>query len=210
MSFSTESLRLYAVTPSEFSTDRELLKRVEQAAESGITCLQLREKTLKGAGLLQSARAVKAICDRCHIPLIINDDALLAKKVGAAGVHLGQSDLALAEARALLGPAATIGISVHDVEEAVAAKRGGADYLGAGAVFPTATKTDATLVPLETLRAITSAVNIPVVAIGGIDMGNIGRLKGTGLAGISIVSGIFGAPDIPARVRKLLAAAKKL
>lgn len=90
MMLKAEDLRLYAVTPSEFSTDRKLLERIEQTAKGGITCLQLREKTLKGAPLLQAARAVKAICDRCHIPLIINDDAPLAKKVGAAGVHLGQ------------------------------------------------------------------------------------------------------------------------
>ena len=139
------------------------------------------------------------------MPLIINDDAELAKKVGADGVHVGQSDLAAQEARRILGPQAIIGVTARTVEQARAAQAAGADYLGSGAVFGTSSKSDARPLSREELRAICAAVTIPVVAIGGIHAGNVLALCGCGQAGVAVIGGIFGQPDIRQAARELLA-----
>ena len=171
-------------------------KRVGEALLGGATLIQLREKKLTGDSLLTAAKAVKAVCDRYGVPLIINDSVSLALACGAAGVHLGQQDMPPAQARTLLGPDKIIGVSARSVEQALRAQTEGADYLGCGAVFTTATKQDARALPHDTLRQICRAVKIPVVAIGGIAQENALRLKGTGIAGIAVVSAIFGQPDI--------------
>ena len=127
----------------------------------------------------------------------------VALAAGADGVHVGQSDMAARRARALLGPDKILGVSAHNAAEALAAQADGADYLGCGAAFVTGTKLDAHPVTAETMRAVTAAVNIPVVAIGGIEESNILQLQGRGLAGVAVVSAIFAAQDPEAASRRL-------
>lgn len=196
MQFSKHTLRLYAVTVGQQAAELPIEKKVEEALLGGATLIQLREKALTGDRLLLQAKAVKAVCDRFGVPLIINDNAELALASGAAGVHLGQQDMPPAQARALLGPDKIIGVSARTVEQALRAQAEGADYLGCGAVFATSTKQDARALPHDTLRLICRAVTIPVVAIGGITRDNALALKGAGIAGIAVVSAVFGQPNI--------------
>lgn len=158
------------------------------AEDGGATVLQLREKGLPEKEFLEKACALR---QRLHIPLIINDNVAVAKACDADGVHIGQSDAELSEARRLLGPDKIIGVSCTTVAQALAAEAGGADYLGVGAVFPTGTKLDAEYVTLDTLRAICLTVRIPVVAIGGIALDNLPKLAACGLAGTAVVSALF-------------------
>lgn len=196
MQFSKHTLRLYAVTDGQQAAEFPIEKKVEEALLGGATLIQLREKALTGDRLLLHAKAVKAVCDRFGVPLIINDNVELALASGAAGVHLGQQDMPPAQARALLGPDKIIGVSARTVEQALRAQAEGADYLGCGAVFATSTKQDARALPHDTLRQICRAVTIPVVAIGGITRDNALALKGAGIAGIAVVSAVFGQPNI--------------
>ena len=190
---------LYAVTDGR----ADLESAIEAALRGGATMIQLREKHLEDARLLTLARAVKEIADRFGVPLIINDRADIAQAVGAAGAHLGSSDGDLRTARTLLGPDGILGATARSVEQALAAEAAGADYLGSGAVFGSPTKADAVPMSLALFSEICSAVKIPVVAIGGIDRLNIDRLRGCGMAGFAVVSGIFGAPDIEQAAREL-------
>ena len=199
-------LRLYAVTCSGTTDARAL----EKALVGGATAVQLREKQLGEEALLEKARAFAAICARYHVPLTINDRIDIARRSGAAGVHLGQGDGLSAMAREKLGPGKILGISVHTVDEAMEAARLGADYLGIGAVFPTATKADAQSVPPRQLRSITAVVPLPAVAIGGITEENLPQLRGCGIAGVAVVSAIFRADDITEAARRLKAAADEI
>jgi len=199
-------LLLYAVTDGR----DDPLPAIEAALRGGATMLQLREKRLGGEELLALARRVKAVADRFGVPLILNDRADLAVEIGAAGAHLGPSDGDLRAARALLGPDKILGATARTVEQALAAEAAGADYLGCGAVFGTNTKAEAVPMPPELLRAICGAVQIPVVAIGGIADVNIGRLRGCGMAGFAVVSGIFGAEDIEGATRELRGMAEEI
>ena len=192
------------------SETEALAMAVEQAILGGATMVQFREKELTGAQLEQDARAVQAVCRKHGVPFIMNNDVALAQKLDADGVHVGQSDLPAAEARRLLGPAKIIGVTARTVAEAQAAEAAGADYLGSGAVFGTSTKLDAKTMPLETFRAITASVQIPVVAIGGISAANAGALKAHGAAGLAVVSSLFGAADITEAARTLRAIADEL
>ena len=196
MKCSKETLLLYAVTDRSWVGRQTLLEQAEDAIRGGATCVQLREKELEADAFLEEAVAAKTLCARYGVPLFINDNVEIAVQCGADGVHLGQSDLEAGRVRALVGEDMILGVSVQTVEQAAAAERAGADYLGAGAVFATATKPDAAEVSLETLRAICGAVSIPVVAIGGINRDNISRLAGSGICGAAVVSAIFGAGDI--------------
>ena len=196
MKCSKETLLLYAVTDRSWVGRQTLLEQAEDAIRGGATCVQLREKELEADSFLEEAVAAKTLCARYGVPLFINDNVEIAVQCGADGVHVGQSDLEAGRVRALVGEDMILGVSVHTVEQAAAAERAGADYLGAGAVFATATKPDAAEVSLETLRAICGAVSIPVVAIGGINRDNISRLAGSGICGAAVVSAIFGAGDI--------------
>ena len=198
-----ENLRLYAVTDRTWTGPMTLARQVELALQSGVTCVQLREKQLDHADFLAEAHAIGALCRRYGVPFFINDDLEIALACGADGVHLGQDDLPAAQVCRRVGDRLLIGVSAHSVEEARRAEADGADYLGAGAVFGTATKANTTPLPRETLRAICRAVHIPVVAIGGIQAGNLPQLAGTGVAGVAVVSAIFGAQDIPAACRQL-------
>ena len=193
-------MRLYAVTDRAWVGKQSLYEQVEAALRGGVSCVQLREKTLNEADFLQEALAISALCRRYQVPFFINDNVDIAIRCHADGVHVGQEDMQAAQVRQRVGPDMMIGVSVHSVEEALEAVRNGADCLGAGAVFATSTKTDVNTMPYETLRAICAAVEIPVVAI---NRGNIGKLAGTGVDGVALVSAIFGADDIERECRLL-------
>lgn len=191
-----QQLRLYAVTDRSWLKPGETLAEVvETLLKAGVTCVQLREKGAEDALILQEARELKALCHRYGVPFLVNDRPDLAQAVGADGVHVGQEDTGLTEARNLLGPNALLGGSAHTVEEALAAQAAGADYLGCGAVFGSGTKHNVSQMPLETLTAICQAVDIPVVAIGGVGLDNLPLLADTGIAGVAVISGLFAADD---------------
>lgn len=192
----TQQLRLYAVTDRSWLKPGETLAEVvETLLKAGVTCVQLREKEAEDALILQEARELKALCQRYGVPFLVNDRPDLAQTVGADGVHVGREDTGLTEARNLLGPNALLGGSAHTVEEALAAQAAGADYLGCGAVFGSGTKHNVSQMPLETLTAICQAVDIPVVAIGGVSLDSLPLLAGTGIAGVAVISGLFAAED---------------
>ena len=209
MKLDRETMRLYAVTAE--MEDRELLlEQVGAAIDGGAKIVQLREKELKGEALLTLAKRFAGLCREKGAISIINDDVEICRDSGADGVHLGQGDMDARQARALLGPGKLIGVSAHNVEEAVQAAADGADYLGSGAAFVTGTKTDAKPIDHDTYRAITGAVEIPVVAIGGITGENMPELAGRGLAGAAVVSAIFGKEDVYAATREMKALAETL
>ena len=191
-----QQLRLYAVTDRSWLKPGEtLVEVVETLLKAGVTCVQLREKEAEDALILQEARELKGLCHRYGVPFLVNDRPDLAQAVGADGVHVGQEDTGLTEARNLLGANTLLGGSAHTVEEALAAQAAGADYLGCGAVFGSGTKHNVSQMPLETLSAICQAVDIPVVAIGGVHLDNLPLLAGTGIAGVAVISGLFAAED---------------
>ena len=204
-----KTMLLYAVTDRAWIGEQSLYEQVEAALKGGATCIQLREKELDDAAFSEEAMQIVPLCRRYGVPLFINDNVEVAIACGADGVHVGQDDTAAAEVRARVGERMMIGVSVHSVEEAIAAVNDGADCLGAGAVFSTSTKTDVGVMPRETLAAICRAVSVPVVAIGGINEENLPTLRGTGIAGAAIVSAVFGAPDIEAASRRLRALAEE-
>lgn len=207
MNFDKHSLRLYAVTDRAWVGRQTLCQQVEAALQGGVTCVQLREKHLDRDAFLAEARQICALCRRYGVPFIVNDDLDVALACGADGIHVGQDDMPAAEVRRRAGRRLIVGVSAHTPEEARLAEAAGADYLGAGAVFGSATKTDASLLTPAGLQAVCAAVHIPVVAIGGVNAGNILQLQGSGAAGAAVVSGIFGAPDITAACRELRALA---
>lgn len=196
MNCKREAMLLYAVTDRGWTGKQTLMEQVESALKGGATCIQLREKELDEESFLKEAIEMKKLCDEYHVPFIINDNVDIAVKCGADGIHVGQSDMEAGNVRAVVGAKMIVGVSVQTVEQAVAAQEAGADYLGAGAVFSTTTKLDAQDVSHETLKKICDAVDIPVVAIGGINKGNILELAGSGVDGVALVSAIFAADDI--------------
>ncbi len=207
MNFDKHSLRLYAVTDRAWVGRQTLCQQVEAALQGGVTCVQLREKHLDRDAFLAEAKQICALCRRYGVPFIVNDDLDVALACGADGIHVGQDDMPAAEVRRRAGRRLIVGVSAHTPEEARLAEAAGADYLGAGAVFGSATKTDASLLTPAGLQAVCAAVHIPVVAIGGVNARNILQLQGSGAAGAAVVSGIFGAPDITAACRALRALA---
>lgn len=194
---------IYLVTDDDCLKGRQLLPCVEQALAGGVTLVQYRAKNTDGGVMYKEALALKALCDKYHVPLIINDRLDIAQAVGAAGVHLGQDDLPCRAARKILGEDYIIGVSAHNPLEAVQAARDGADYLGCGAVFGTATKQDVAKLGVANLRAIRSAVQIPMVGIGGINLANYAEVLAAGADGAAIVSGILAQDDIKLTVEKL-------
>ena len=210
MKLESSKLRLYAVTDRSWLNGGRLVDAVAAALDGGATFVQLREKALDPADILAEARQLAALCHARQIPFVVDDNVDIALAAGADGVHVGQSDLAARRARALLGPDKILGVSAHNAAEALAAQADGADYLGCGAAFVTGTKLDAHPVSAGTMRAVTAAVDIPVVAIGGISAANISQLNGRGLAGVAVVSGIFAQPDITAAARELYRLAGEL
>ncbi|MBE5846175.1 MAG: thiamine phosphate synthase [Lachnospiraceae bacterium] len=203
-------MRLYAVTDRKWTGRQSLYEQVEAALKGGVTIVQLREKDLSEEDFEREAIEIGKLCKRYDVPLIINDNVDLAIRTGASGVHVGQEDMEARSVRKKIGPDMILGVSAHNVEEAKRAVACGADYLGSGAVFGTATKTNVTPMKRETLRAICDAVEIPVVAIGGVDGDNLPLLKGTGVAGAAIVSAIFSADDIEKECRHLRALSEEM
>lgn len=210
MKCSKNTMLLYAVTNSKLVSKLPLIEQVELALKGGITCLQLREKELDEASFLAEAIEIKKMCEKYHVPFIINDNVNVAIKCGADGVHVGQSDMEVSEVRKLVGDNMIIGVSAHTVQEAKLAEAGGADYLGVGAIYQTTTKQDATYVSLNELKRICNSVKIPVVAIGGMDRNTISKLFGTGVDGVAMVSAIFAADDIEQECKKLLRLSKDM
>ena len=206
-SFSPADIRrgmlLYAVTDRAWLDGRTLAGCVREAIAGGATLPQLREKDLTTEEIVAEAAEIIPVCRAAGVPFVIDDDVEAARRSGADGVHVGQSDTACAEARAVLGPEAIVGVSAQTVEEALAAQAAGADYLGVGAMYGTPTKPDAVDVTFEELARICAAVDIPVAAIGGINARTMGSLAGTGVDGAAVVSAIFAAEDIEAATREL-------
>ncbi|MFA7550882.1 MAG: thiamine phosphate synthase [Sedimentibacter sp.] len=206
----SSSLLLYAITERAWLKGKTVTEAVEEAIQGGATFIQLREKNLSYEEFLKTAIDVKSVTDKYNIPFIINDNVDIAVKVGADGVHIGQSDEEIKTAREKLGADKIIGLSAGTVEEAVQAEQNGADYIGVGAVFNTSTKLDAITVSFETLREICNTIKIPVIAIGGISKNNALQLAGTGIEGISVVSAIFAQSDIKTAATELLELAKQI
>lgn len=194
---------IYLVTDDGCLQGRSLLDCVREALEGGVTLVQYRAKTASSAEMYAEALQLKALCDSFKVPLIINDRLDIAMAVGAAGVHLGQDDLPCAAARKILGEDYIIGVSAHNPTEAKAALQSGADYLGCGAVFGTATKADVKKLGTEGLMAICKAKGLPVVGIGGVTADNYREVRATGADGAAIVSGILAQPDIRTTVRAI-------
>ena len=195
---------IYLLTDDACLQGRPLLACVEEALGAGVTLLQYRSKYKDGGAMYQEALALKELCDRYHVPLIINDRVDVALAVGAAGVHVGQDDLPCRVVRNLVGDNFLIGVSAHNPEEAREAAAAGADYLGCGAVFGTATKAGVGTLGLERLRSIRQAVSLPIVGIGGVKATNYGQVLATGANGAAIISGILAATDIGGEVAKFV------
>ncbi|MBR5155496.1 MAG: thiamine phosphate synthase [Clostridia bacterium] len=198
-----KDLILYAVTDRTWLGNMTLYEQVEEALKGGATFIQLREKELDEESFLKEAFEIKELCRKYNVPFVINDNVDIAVKASADGIHIGQKDMEAGYVRSVIGENKILGISAQTVEQAVLAEKQGADYLGVGAVFPTGSKADAEDVSYETLKAICEAVNIPVVAIGGISAGNVLKLKGSGISGIAAISAIFAAEDIESATKNL-------
>lgn len=194
---------IYLVTDDGCLQGRALIDCVREALKGGVTLVQYRAKTASSAEMYAEALQLKALCDSFNVPLIINDRLDIAMAVGAAGVHLGQDDLPCAAARKLLGEDYIIGVSAHNPAEAKAALQSGADYLGCGAVFGTATKADVKKLGTDGLAAICKAKGLPVVGIGGVTADNYREVRAAGADGAAIVSGILAQPDIRTTVRAI-------
>jgi thiamine-phosphate pyrophosphorylase len=216
MKFDRKHLLLYAITDS---TDlaaslgariESLAVRVEAAIKGGVSCVQLREKHLAYEEFLMEAKRIKEICNARHIPLIINDDYRIAAESGADGVHLGRDDGEISLVRAEAGKNFIIGATAKTIAQAQTAVREGADYIGSGAVFGSVTKPDAIPMSREVLISIRQAVDIPMVAIGGIQRNNILQLEGTGIDGVAVVSGLFHSDDIEREAAQLRMLAEKI
>lgn len=205
-----EDLLLYAVTDRHWLKGETLYSQVEKALKGGATFIQLREKNLDEGAFLQEAGEIGALCREYRVPFVINDNVEIAVKSNADGVHVGQSDMEAGDVRSLIGPDKILGVSVQTVEQAKSAEARGADYLGIGAVFPTGSKDDAVEVDHETVGEICRTVSIPAVAIGGITAENVKELRGKGLAGVAVISAVFGQPDIEAATRNLKSAVKEM
>ena len=198
-----EDLLLYAVTDRSWLNGQTLYAQVEKALKGGVTCVQLREKNLDEAAFLEEAKEIHDLCAQYGVPFVINDNVEIAVQINADGVHVGQSDMKVGDVRKKLGLDKIIGASAQTVEQALEAKEHGADYLGVGAVFPTGSKVDAVEVSHGTVKAICEAVDIPVIAIGGITADNVKELAGTGICGIAVISAIFAQKDIKEAARHL-------
>jgi len=210
MKVDNKDMLLYAVTDRDWTDDEDLYSQVNKAIKGGITFLQLREKDLDDKEFLSEAIKIRELAKENNIPFVINDNVDIAIKSNADGVHVGQSDMEASDVRKKIGEDKILGVSAGTVEEAKEAERKGADYLGVGAVFSTSTKLDASDVSFDTLKEICESVNIPVVAIGGINKDNILKLKHSGADGIAVVSAIFASKNIEKDTFELLNLAKEM
>lgn len=195
---------LYAVTDRSWLKGKSFISQIEEVLEAGATFLQLREKDLAFEEFLREAREVKKLTDRYGVPFVINDNIEVAMECDADGVHVGQSDMAAFDVRKRIGEDKILGVSAQTVEQAIEAERCKADYIGVGAVFGSTTKLDASLVSYDTLSEICASVSVPVVAIGGINEGNVMELKGSGVSGVAVISAIFAREDVRDATARLL------
>ncbi|WP_279014910.1 thiamine phosphate synthase [Thomasclavelia cocleata] len=202
--FYKEMLKLYLVTDRKWLNGRKLTDDLEKAILGGVTTIQLREKNLSNEEFISIAKEVKKVCQNYHIPFIINDNLEVALAINSDGIHIGQNDIPASIVRKQIGPNKILGVSVHNLKEAFQAKIDGADYVGVGAIFSTETKNDATNVTLDSLKKICDNIDLPVVAIGGINLDNISKLKNINIAGIAVVSAIMNADDITAASGQLV------
>lgn len=198
-----KTMLLYAVTDRSWTGKQNLYEQVESALKGGVTCVQLREKDLDEESFLKEAIEISGLCKSYGVPFFINDNVEIAIKCHADGIHVGQEDMEASKVRERVGEEMMIGVSVHSVAEAIEAVNNGADCLGVGSMFSTSTKKDVDLLPKETLRDICAAVDIPVVAIGGINRLNILKLSGSGADGVALVNAIFASEDIESECREL-------
>ena len=205
-----KSMLLYAVTDRSWLGEKPLAMQVEEALMGGVTFVQLREKNLDYDQFLEEAKKMKVLCEKYHVPFVINDNVDVAIACDADGVHIGQSDRKVSDVRAILGNDKIIGVSAQTVEQATLAQEEGADYLGVGAVFSTSTKLDADSVSFQTLKSICETVNIPVVAIGGINENNILELIGTGIDGVAVISALFAKSNIKSATENLCTLSKNM
>lgn len=204
-----KDLLLYAVTDRRWVGEKSLYSQVEQALKGGVTFVQLREKELGKEQFLKEAKEIRELCRTYQVPFVVNDYVEAALESDADGVHVGQNDMDALAVRKKLGPDKIIGVSVQNVDQAVLAQEHGADYLGVGAVFPTSSKADADAVSYGALKAICDAVDIPVIAIGGIAADNVQKLSGSGICGIAVISAVFAEKDIESAARELKEAVKE-
>ena len=205
------SMLMYAVTDRAWLKENEDLTSVcKSVIENGATFLQIREKDLDEGTFEQEAEALKKLCAQYHIPFVVNDSVEIALDIDADGVHVGQSDIKGRDIRSMIGNEKILGISAGTVEEAIAAEKAGADYIGVGAVFGTSTKKNARNLTVEKLKEISESVSIPVVAIGGIGVSNIMELVESGVDGVAVVSAIFAAENPGEATAKLLKLSKEM
>ncbi len=205
-----KTMLLYAVTDRMWTGRQSLYEQVEDALRGGVTCIQLREKKLADKDFLEEAVQIKKLCKFYGVPFFINDNVGVAIQCIADGIHIGQEDMTVQKVRSLVGENMIIGVSVHTVAEALEAQKNGADYLGVGAMFATSTKQDANVLSKQMLSDICSAVDIPVVAIGGLNKENIAELAGSGVDGVALVSAIFAAERIEETCRELYQISKMM
>lgn len=210
MNIDKKDLMLYAVTDSHWLDGRSLAEQVQEAIAGGVTCVQLREKNVTDEERERIALEVQKVCKDHKIPFLIDDDVDLVRKIDADGVHVGQSDMEAENVRKILGPHKIIGVTAKTVEQAKKAEAMGADYLGVGAAFPTGTKKDTYVIEHKVYKAISEAVKIPIIAIGGITQENVTELNGSGIAGVAVVSAIFAADDIADAASRLKATVSEM
>lgn len=204
MNLDKKKLLLYAITDRTWSPNLDIFyEQIEESLKAGVTFLQLREKMLDKQSFLNEAKIIKKICANYNIPFIINDNIEIAQEIDADGVHIGQSDISIVEAKKIIANNKIIGVTVHSVEEALIAEKNGASYLGVGAIFKTNSKDDANVINIDELKKICLSVNIPVVAIGGIKKDNLSILQNTGISGIAVISAIYSQKDIHLATKEL-------
>lgn len=210
MKLDRRTMLLYAITDRAWLNGRTLYEQVEEALKGGITCLQLREKELDYDSFLAEAIEIRQLCKKYNVPFIINDNIDIALKCDADGVHIGQRDTDARQARALIGRYKILGVTAKTVSQAIKAAEDGADYLGTGAVFASSTKPDAIGISRDTLKSICQSVDLPIVAIGGINSENILQLTGSGVDGVALVSAIFSAKNITEECHRLRQLSEKM
>lgn len=203
MKFTKEFLRLYAITDRKWIGNRSMPEEVEKALKAGVTCLQIREKEIDYEDYLSKSIELRKICNKYNVPFIVDDDIEIALASGADGVHVGQKDILNKDVRSMIGDDMILGISANSVELAIAAEKSGADYIGVGSIQLSPTKSESKVLSLEYVQEICNSVSIPVVAIGGINEENIPKLKGIGVAGVAVISAIFGKEDVAEAVHEL-------
>ncbi|AGN27033.1 thiamine phosphate synthase [Candidatus Methanomassiliicoccus intestinalis] len=203
MKFTKESLKLYVITDRSWIGNRSMSEEVEKTLKAGATCLQIREKNISYDEYVSKSIELRKICNKYNVPFIVNDNIEVALASGADGVHVGQNDILNKNVRSIIGSDKILGISVNSIELAIAAEKAGADYIGVGSIQLSPTKGESKILSTEYVNEICNSVSIPVVAIGGINEQNIPILKGIGIAGVAVISAVFGKEDVAEATYKL-------